>query len=206
MTTSRLPGRRGDGSAVIDGWVALYTLGLPGPMRARRREELSAFLADERQDAVRRGEVAGLRRRRLGRWLLGLPDDLIWRCTDARAMARAYPPPPWIPVSRWIGLLLLGVAIVAIGGFILVAERLLAGTLAPTDWPAPGPIGFMAGCLAVAVGTAVAIPWPRAGALVVTIGAIVGAAVSPWLGGIWSLAFVAVGLRLVQVDRLPTPR
>ena len=32
MTTSRLPGRRGDGSAVIDGWVAVYTLGLPGPI------------------------------------------------------------------------------------------------------------------------------------------------------------------------------
>jgi hypothetical protein len=206
MTTWRLPGRRGDGSAVVNGWVAFYTVGLPAPMRARRREELAAFLSDERQDAVRRGELAALRRRRLLRWVMGLPDDLLWRFTDARAAARGYPPPDWVPVSRWSGFLLLCVALGAASAFILVMERLVTGSIAPTDWPAPGPLGFLSGCLAVTIGTAAAIPWPRGGAAIVALGVLVGVVVSPWLGGIWSVALVAVGLRLVQADGLPTRR
>jgi hypothetical protein len=206
MTTSRRPGRRGDGSAVVDGWVAFYTLGLPGPMRARRREELAGFLADERQDAVRRGEVSGLRRRRLARWAAGIPDDLLWRLTDARAMARGYPPPEWVPLTRWSAVLLVSVGVGALAAFILVAQFLLRGSIAPTDWAAPGPIGFLAACLAIAVGIAAAIPWPRAGAAVVALGALVGFVVAPWLWGCWSLAVVAVVLRLVQADRLPASR
>ncbi len=206
MTTSRLPGRRGDGSAVVDGWVAFYTLGLPGPMRARRREELSAFLADERQDAVRRGEVSGLRRRRLVRWAMGVPDDILWRLTDARAMARAYPPVDWVPLTRWSAVLLVSVGFGALCAFILVAQLLLGDAVAETDWAAPGPLGFLVGCLAIAVGSGAAIPWPRAGAGVVAIGALIGFLVAPWLWGPWSLAVVAVALRMVQADRLPASR
>ena len=206
MTTSRLPRRRGDGSAVVDGWVAVYTLGLPAPMRARRREELSGFLDDERADAVRRGEVGTLRRRRIGRWILGIPDDLLWRLTDARAVARTYPRPAWIPVSRWALALLLTVAFTAACAVVLVVSRLIEGAIAPTDWPAPGPAGFVAGCVLVTLGTLGSIPWPRGGAAVTTLGALIGFAVSPWLWGCWSLAVIAVAVRLVQADRLQPTR
>jgi hypothetical protein len=206
MTTSRLPRRRGDGSAVVDGWVAVYTLGLPAPMRARRREELSGFLADERADAVRRGEVGTLRRRRLIRWFLGIPDDLLWRLTDARAVARAYPRPAWVPLTRWSGFLLVCVGLGAVAAFVLVAQLLVDGSVAETDWAMPGPLGFLASCLAIAIGTGVAIPWPRAGAVVTTLGALIGFAVAPWLWGCWGLAVIAVVLRLVQADRLQPTR
>ena len=69
MTTSRLQGRRGDGSAVVRGWVAVYTLGLPGGDGAGGAgTEVAGDLADETLDAVRRGETADLRRRRRLRW------------------------------------------------------------------------------------------------------------------------------------------
>jgi hypothetical protein len=183
---------------VIDGWVAAYTLGLPGPMRARRREELAAHLADERADAIRRGELHALRRRRLIRWLLGMPDDLAWRLTDARALARRYPGPGWVPLTRWTSLLLGGVAIGAVGGFVLVGTRLLAGEIGPTAWPAPAPQGFLIACAAIGTGIAAAVPFPRAGAALVAIGGLLGLVIAPWLGGCWALAGIAVALRWQQ--------
>jgi hypothetical protein len=198
MTTSRLPGRRGDGSAVVDGWVAAYTLGLPAAMRRRRREELAAHLADERADAIRRGELHALRRRRLVRWLAGIPDDILWRLTDARAMGRRYPGPGWVPLSRWTSMLLGGVAIGAVGGFVLVGSRLLAGEIGPTTWASPAPQVFLVACGAIATGIALAVPWPRAGAGLVAIGALVGVVIAPWLWGCWGMAAIAVALRWQQ--------
>ena len=198
MRTSRLPGRRGDGSAVIDGWVAFYTLGLPAPMRARRREELAAHLADERQDAIRHSELGALRRRRLVRWFLGIPDDLLWRLTDARAMGRRYPSQGWVPLSRWSATLMAGVAIGTTGAFVLVVQGLLAGAIGPTMWAAPSPQAFLLACLAIGAGILAAIPWPRLGAAIVAIGAVIGFAVAPWLWGCFGLALLVVGLRWVE--------
>jgi hypothetical protein len=183
---------------VIDGWVAMYTLGLPGPMRARRREELAAHLADERADAIRRGELHTLRRRRLVRWLLGIPDDVAWRLSDARELARRYPRPGWVPLTRWTSLLLGGVAIGAVGGFVLVGTRLLAGEIGPTAWPAPAPHGFLIACAAIGTGIAAAVPFPRAGAGLVAVGGLLGLVIAPWLGGCWALAGIAVALRWQQ--------
>jgi hypothetical protein len=198
MTTSRLPGRRGDGSAVIHGWVAFYTLGLPAPMRVRRREELAAHLVDERQDAVRHGELAALRRRRLIRWFLGIPDDVLWRLTDARAMGRTYPTRGWVPLSRWSAMLLAGVAIGTTGAFVLVIQGLLSGAIRADMWAAPSPQAFLLSCLAIGAGILAAIPWPRFGAVVVAVGAAIGFAVAPWLWGCFGLALLAVGLRWVE--------
>ncbi len=100
MTTSRLLGRRGDGSAVVRGWVAVYTLGLPAAIGARRRSEVAGDLADETVDAVRRGETADLRRRRLVRWFAGIPDDLTWRFVDAPELARTV---AWRGTRRGLG-------------------------------------------------------------------------------------------------------
>lgn len=198
MATSRLLGRRGDGSAVVNGWVAIYTLGLPGAMRARRRDELAAHLLDEGIDAVRRGEVAGLRRRRLIRWFLGIPDDVLWRLTDARAMAQRYPSSPWTPLSRWTSLLLATVALGAGGGFVIVASALIDGGIAAGTWPAPGPQGFLLACLAALMGIVASVPWPRAGLSLAVVGVIIGTLTAPWLWGCWGMALIAVGLRWHQ--------
>jgi hypothetical protein len=195
MATSRLQGRRGDGSAVVNGWVAFYTLGLPGPLRTRRRDELAAHLVDEAIDAVRRGNVTSLRRRRLVRWILGIPDDLIWRVSDARAMGRDYPGLPWTPLSRWTSLLLAGVALGAGGAFAIVANGLLEGRIVADVWSPPGPQGFLVACLAALLGIVAAVPWPRAGVVLAALGAIIGTLTAPWLWGCWGLALIAVGLR-----------
>ena len=198
MTHTRRPARRGDGSAVVDGWVAFYTLGLPAPMRARRREELAGFLADEGADAVRRGEAATLRRRRLGRWFAGIPDDLLWRLTDARAVARTYPTRPWVPLSRWSAVLLASVIIGTTGAFVLVVRGLLEGVIQPAVWASPAPQAFLLACLAIGTGTVAAVPWPRLGAALVSVGAVIGFLVAPWLWGCFGLAVLAVGLRWIE--------
>jgi hypothetical protein len=198
VTTSRLQGRRGDGSAVVNGWVAIYTLGLPAALRARRRGEIAAHLADESVDAVRRHEVTGLRRRRIARWLLGIPDDLTWRLTDARALAARYQRPDWVPLSRWSAVLLAIVAIGGAGAFVLVAIPFLGGTLPAGAWPGVGPAGFLMAVAVILAGVTIAVPWPRAGAGLVTAGSLIGLAVAPWLWGCWGMALIAGGLRWYQ--------
>jgi hypothetical protein len=198
MATSRLLGRRGDGSAVVRGWVAIYTLGLPRPMRERRRDEIAGHLADEATDAVRRGEVARLRGRRLWRWVLGIPDDVIWRLTDARAMAARYARPGWVPLSRWTAVLLAVVAIGAAGGFALVAVPYFSGPSDPAVWAGWGPTGFLIGTALILVGLVAAVPWPRAGAALALFGVGVGLPAAPWLWGCWGMVVIAVGMRWHQ--------
>lgn len=199
MTHTRRPARRGDGSAVVDGWVAIYTLGLPRSIRDRRREEVAGHLADEHGDAVRRGELATLRRRRLLAWVLGIPDDLAWRLTDARAASRSAA--RWVPASRWSGVLLAVVGIGALGAFGLVVRGLSGGSITATTWPPPAPQAFLLGCLAIGAGTVLAFPWPRLGVALVTLGSIVGFAASPWSWGCYGLALIAVVMRWSETRR-----
>lgn len=204
MTAVRLMGRRGDGSAVVRGWVAVYTAGLPTAMRTRRRDEVAADLADETMDAVRRGERAGLRRRRLIRWVLGIPDDLVWRFTEAPAAARivraGQPPLGWVPVSRWSFALLALVAIGTAGGLSIVGIPMLTGQ-APVDvWLGWGRYGFAIGCIAVLAGVLASIPWPGRGMAIVLPGVAIGFAAAPWLWGCWLLAIIAVGVRWYLAD------
>ena len=156
MHASRLRGRQGDGSAMVLGWVAVYTAGLPAAMRVRRREEVASDLREESLDAVRRGDAHGLwqRSRRL---VEGIPADLAWRVFDAPDMAADLRlPMPWIPRTRWSSVLLAIVAIGTAGGLAVVAVPYLAGTAdgAWAGWFRPG---FMVACC----GVLVAIPASR---------------------------------------------
>jgi hypothetical protein len=184
---------------VVRGWVAVYTLGLPRAMRARRRDEIAADLADERADAIRRGRQRELFSRRLRLLVAGVPDDLVWRFFDAPAMAGPYrTPTAWVPLSRWSFLLLAVVAIGAAGALAIVSVPMLTERAGTVAWPGIGPAGFALGCLAILTGIPLSVPWPRRGAVVATVGSVVGLLAAPWLWGCWFLALIAVGVRWYQ--------
>ena len=186
---------------MVRGWVAFYTLGLPEPMKVRRRDEVTGDLADETLDAVRRGELAGLRRRRLLRWALGIPSDLAWRLMDAPATAAglraAMPSRPWVPLTRWSLGLLAVVAIGAGGGLAIVGRSMLEGRSADT-WVGWGPYGFVIACLFVVIAVGLAVPWPDRAVAIGVPAAVLGLAAAPWLWGCWFLALFALLLRRHQ--------
>jgi hypothetical protein len=204
MTTSRRFGRRGDGSAVVNGWVAWYTLGLPAAIRDRRRSEVAGDLADETLDAVRRGTIADLRRRRITRLLLGIPADITWRLVEAPAAARALRPAgageSWVPLTR-IGVLLLALAgIGAAGALAIVVSGLVSGRATEETWSGWGPYGFVAACSIVLVAVVLAVPWPRRALVVGILGFALGMAAAPWLWGCWFLVLIALVVRWYQAD------
>lgn len=183
------------------GWVALYTLGLPAGMRARRQDEVAGDLADETVDAIRRGDRAGLFLRRVVRLLLGIPADLSWRLIDAPAVARqSYGPTPWVPLTRWTLALTAIVAVIAGGGLAIVTWPALTGHARPDLWPGWGPVGFALGSLVVLVGVVASVFWPRLGAALVVPGAVIGLLAAPWLWGSWLLAVIAGAARAYQAD------
>ncbi|HEX7197723.1 MAG TPA: hypothetical protein VF364_12935 [Candidatus Limnocylindria bacterium] len=198
--TSRLLGRRGDGSAAVRGWVGFYTLGLPRPMRERRQAEVAGDLADETLDAIRHGDRSVLFRQRLVRLLMGIPADLSWRFFDAPAAARLYGPAPWVPLTRWTLALTGVVAMLAGGGLAIVTLPALAGQVRPDLWPGWGPVGFAIGSAVVLAGVLGSVFWPRLGALVIVPGAIIGLFAAPWLWGSWLLAVIAGAARAYQAD------
>ena len=196
MAAARRVWRPGDGAAAVRGWATLYTLGLPAPMRERRLGEIAADLDEEHADAVRRHTQATLRRQRLIRLALGVPDDLSWRLFDAPAMARGYRAGwVWVPLDRWTALLMAVAGIGASGGLALVGAPYVTGTLAPSTWLGWGPTGFIVGCIGVLAALSVAIPWPGRGAALMLPTLIVGLAAAPWLWSCWVLSAMAVGLR-----------
>jgi hypothetical protein len=202
VTTSRLQGRRGDGSATVRGWVAIYTLGLPAALRDRRRGEIAGDLADETIDAVRRGETAGLRRRRVMRLLLGIPDDLIWRLFEAPATARrlagSSDAEAWAPPTR-VSLVLLGIsAIGAAGALTLTLSGVTSGRPTAEVWLGWGPYGFMVACSLILAAVILAVPWPRRALEVGIVASILGLAAAPWLWGCWFLVLIALLVRWYQ--------
>lgn len=199
--TSRLLGRRGDGSAAVRGWVEFYTLGLPLPMRARRRAEVAGDLADETLDAIRHGDRSNLFRQRLVRLVLGMPADLSWRLIDAPAAARQmYGPTPWVPLTRWTLGLIAVVATIAAGGLAIVTLPTLTGQAPPDLWPGWGPVGFAIGSAVVLIGAIGSVFWPRLGAALIVPGAVLGLFAAPWLWGSWLLAIIAGAARAYQAD------
>ncbi|MGK2849591.1 MAG: hypothetical protein ACSLFN_01555 [Candidatus Limnocylindrales bacterium] len=193
--------RQGDGSAVVRGWVALYTVGLPAAIRMRRRDELDGDLADEALDAVRRGRQATLRRQRVVRVVAGIPADLQWRFIDAPAMARDQRTEEvWAPLTRWSAALIAIVIVGAVGALAIVTLPQLTGQARSADWSGWGPAGFTFGCLAALAGVLTSIRWPARGAAIVLPGIVVGSLASPWLWGCWFLALIAVGVRWYQAD------
>jgi hypothetical protein len=201
MSTARLLGRRGDGSAAVRGWVLFYTLGLPPEMRARRRSEVAGDLADETLDAIRRGERRGLFRQRLTRLVFGIPADLSWRLIDAPPVARQlYGPLPWVPLTRWTLALTTVVALIAGGGLAIVTLPVVTGQARPDLWPGWGPVGFAIGSLVVLGGVLASVFWPRLGAAVIVPGALIGLFAAPWLWGSWLLAVISGVARAYQAD------
>jgi hypothetical protein len=201
MRPPRLRWRRGDGSAAVRGWVALYTLGLPVEMRMRRGGEVRADLADEALHAMRTGRTGELFGQRLIRLTLGIPSDLSWRIVDAPAIARRYPHHvPWVPLDRWTFVLLAMVAIGAAGAFAIVTVPDLTGPTADDGWHGWGPAGFGIACAAIMLGVIACVPWPRRGAAIVIPAVVLGFLASPWLWGCWFLAFIGVSVRLYQAD------
>jgi cytochrome b6-f complex iron-sulfur subunit len=63
-------------------WVRLYTLGLPAPVAGERRELIESDVWEQAHDEP--GPAASI----VLRVLLGAPDDLIWRCVDARRQSK----------------------------------------------------------------------------------------------------------------------
>ena len=200
MATSRLLGRRGDGSAAVRGWVRLYTLGLPAPMRARRRSEVDGDLADETVDAIRRGTQRGLFRQRLLRLALGVPADLSWRLIDAPTVARdLYGPTPWVPLTRWTLALTGIVALIAGGGLAIVTVPALLGQAAAGPVAGLGSVGFAVGSSVVLVGVLASVFWPRLGAGVIVPGAAPRVSSPlPGCGAAGSLAVIAGAARAYQ--------
>lgn len=206
MAASSRHRRQGDGSAVVRGWVALYTLGLPAAMRLRRRDELDGDLADEALDAVRRGRQATLRRQRWIRVVTGIPADLVWRFVDAPAIARDHRGEEvWAPLTRWSAALIAIVVIGTVGALAIVTLPQLTGEARPTGWSGWGPVGFAFGCLAALAGVLTSIRWPGRGVAIVLPGIVVGAIASPWLWGCWFMALIAVGVRWYQADTVTRP-
>ena len=201
MRAMRLPGRRGDGSAVVSGWTAIYTVGLPRSIGARRRDEVAGDLAAESLDAMRHGTQATLFRDRLIRLVLGIPADLSWRLVDAPARARDLQiPTDWVPLSRWSSMLIAIVAIGSGGAFVMLAVPLITGQMTSESWTGWAPMGFALGLAAVAIGDPLAVPWPRRGATITTVGVVVGLVATPWLWGCWLLPLLAVLVRLYQAN------
>lgn len=202
------PGRRrDDGAAVVRGWVATYTFGLPAELRRRRRDEIAADLADEAIDAVRRSEQRALLSRRIGRLLRGIPDDLTWRLIDAPALARGFHvETAWVPLSRW-SLALLTIATIGTTGALTIVTIPLVTGLAPAGtWAGWGPVGFGIGCAVLLAGILGSVPWPARGAAVVVVGAVLGMLAAPMLWGCWLLAVIAVGVRWYETMPPATPR
>lgn len=190
---------RDNGAALVRGWVALYTLGLPDALRTRRRGELTADLAEEAADAVRRGTVTGLAGRRLVRLVLGMPADLVWRLLDAPAMAAELRvQQPWVPPTRWILGLLAIAAIGTAGALALVAGPLLDTSTRPDPWLGWGPYGFVAACVVALVAIVTAIPAPQRAVVLVFPAAALGTIAAPWMVGPWLLVILAVGGRWYQ--------
>lgn len=200
MHTLHLPGRRGDGSAAVRGWVATYTLGLPRAMRVRRRDEVTADLADETLDAIRQGRQRRLFGQRMRRLMRGVPSDLAWRVVDAPMMARELAVwGEWVPPTRWSMALIVIVAIVSAGGLAIVTLPVLLGAAGPESWSGWGPIGFTIGSSGILTGVLLAILWPGRGAALVVPSAVVGFLAAPWLWGGWLLALIAVAVRSYAV-------
>lgn len=190
---------RDHGAALVRGWVALYTLGLPHALRTRRRGEIAADLAEEAADAVRRATLTGLARRRFVRLIMGVPADLAWRLLDAPAMAtglREYQ--PWVPPTRWM-LGLLGIAAIGTSGaLVLVAGPILDTSARPDPWIGWGPYGFAAACVVALVAIATAIPAPARAITLVSPAAALGTIAAPWMVGPWLLVVLAVIARWYQ--------
>jgi hypothetical protein len=78
------------GSAqVVRRWVRIYTLGLPEVLRDARRAEIESDLWSQREEAdlvARSGE--SLATEILFRLALGIPDDIAWRISHARAAGK----------------------------------------------------------------------------------------------------------------------
>lgn len=65
---------------LVRGWVHCYTLGLPAALREARCAEIESDLWEhQRHRTLTGGHPAETAAEICGRWLRGLPADLVWR-------------------------------------------------------------------------------------------------------------------------------
>ena len=70
---------------LVRGWVHVYTAGLQPAVREARREEIEADLWEQTKEAAMpERSQSGLSSHVLLRWLLGIPDDVVWRLGQLR--------------------------------------------------------------------------------------------------------------------------
>lgn len=105
-------------------WTKRYTSGVPPAIGDRRREEIESDLWEFEHDPDRGGEMASAFRV-LARWLLGVPDDVLWKLNQRTLR----------PLAVRVAVALATLAVVAI---VLVGQALRPPTL-PTVTPAPPP-------------------------------------------------------------------
>ena len=195
-------------SAVVRGWVDLYTRGLPADARAARRNEIADDLWCQHTEAAAAGRSArSLDADLFIRLLFGMPADVSWRLAYRRA-----PTPSSLETSssmstRTLGVLaivagsfpgLLGILPYAMGdalwasgvGLVLVFGSFLAFPaaalgLARRFQDRLGPFGAV-GAILVPLGIALIILVPTAGVVVLPVG-------SAML--MWDLARIGVARR-----------
>ena len=124
-------------TALVRGWVGLYTRGLPPAVRTARRDEVDDDLwcQHEEADAVGRsprslaGEI-------LLRLFLGMPADLSWRASQGRAPVHVPERSPSM-AARVIG------ALAVIGGASWGTMIFFTAISNPTDWTVTTPTADM---------------------------------------------------------------
>jgi hypothetical protein len=143
-------------TALVRGWVDLYTRGLPAVLRAARRDEVDDDLWCQHEEAALLGRSAGsLSREMVLRLLLGMPADISWRVSHGGHA-------PKVERSSSMSTRIIGsLGVIAGAGFTYLLARAITtpgdamwnGTYA---WIAV--VAFLAGGLAF-VGAAIGLTW-----------------------------------------------
>jgi len=187
-------------------WVALYTLGLPRPLRDGRRAEIDCDLWEQRELAGCTGEPPlGTAAEIAARAVLGMLSDITWRAQaglSARPDRRLKMNEP----AYMRGLVAIGVVValfLVVTGIGSIADALVQGDLA-SGQAAFGAISLLAGA-AVGSGLLTSRRSPLLGIGLVATGAITAAAAFYWM----FVITIPVGLALVAIAYFrgrPAPR
>jgi hypothetical protein len=199
-------------AAVIRGWVALYTRGLPADARAARRDEIDDDLWCEHEEAAAAGRSARSLDADLAlRLLIGIPSDLSWRLTHHRALD-----PAILDARASMGTRIVGLLAIFAASSLFTLPILTGGRSDPAWAWVVVPIGSIIAFTAAALGLALQFQdrvgrLGAVGAIVVALGSAlivfayaVGLAMLP-LGSamlMWDLARIGVLPRRASIAHL----
>ncbi len=115
----------------VRAWLLLYTAGLPPGLRDSRREEIDADLWEQAKEAeTGLSDGLPLATHLLLRWLLGLPDDLLWRLAHIRIRGIEAKEGAMIIVGAILGIIggaLVGLIVGVIVGGIVAIVSIIGG-------------------------------------------------------------------------------